>query len=57
MNMMTYMNKHGYFHNNHAPHQLRPREPLCGVGVETDDVFAGRVRGEGPAALAAVHLG
>ena len=37
-------------------YQLRAREPLGGVGVETDDVLAGCVRGEGPATLAAVYL-
>ena len=38
-------------------HQLRAREPLCRVGVEANDVLARGVRGEGPAALARVHLG
>lgn len=38
-------------------HQLGPREPFGGVGIETDDVLSGRVGSEGPASLGGVHLG
>jgi hypothetical protein len=36
--------------------ELGSSEPLGGVAVETDDVLAGCLRGEGELSLTAVHL-
>jgi hypothetical protein len=36
--------------------ELGSSEPLGGVAVETDDVLAGCLRGEGKLSLTAVHL-
>jgi hypothetical protein len=36
--------------------ELRSSKPLGGVAVETDDVLAGGLRGEGELSLTAVHL-
>jgi hypothetical protein len=36
--------------------ELGSSEPLGGVAVETDDVLAGGLRGEGELSLTAVHL-